>query len=55
MGAGRARASAYVIDYDLDLFSNFTYFLDDPVQGDQFEQVDDRTVSGGQQRENWTS
>jgi outer membrane receptor protein involved in Fe transport len=38
---------AYVIDYDLDLFSNFTYFLDDPVNGDQFEQVDRRTVLGG--------
>jgi hypothetical protein len=40
--------NAYVIDYDLDLFSNFTYFLDDPVDGDQFEQVDDRKVSGGE-------
>ncbi|MBT8108697.1 MAG: TonB-dependent receptor [Gammaproteobacteria bacterium] len=40
-------AHAYLIDYDLDLFSNFTYFLDDPVDGDQFEQVDRRTVLGG--------
>jgi hypothetical protein len=40
-------AHAYAIDYDLDLFSNFTYFLDDPVNGDQFEQVDRRTVLGG--------
>ncbi len=40
-------AHAYVIAYDLDLFSNFTYFLDDPVNGDQFEQVDRRTVMGG--------
>ena len=30
-----------------DLFSNFTYFLDDPQRGDQFEQVDDRTVGKG--------
>lgn len=32
--------------YDLDLFSNFTYFLDDPIHGDQFEQKDQRQVSG---------
>jgi hypothetical protein len=47
-GAGRLRANAYVIDYDLTLFSNFTYFLDDPVEGDQFAQRDDRTILGGQ-------
>jgi hypothetical protein len=32
--------------YDLDLFSNFTYFLDNPILGDQFEQKDQRIVSG---------
>ncbi|MEL7535888.1 MAG: TonB-dependent receptor [Pseudomonadota bacterium] len=37
----------YAIDYSLELFSNFTYFLDDPVNGDQFEQVDDRNTYGG--------
>jgi hypothetical protein len=47
IGAGRARANAYVIDYELDLFSNFTYLLDDPIDGDQFEQVDGRTITGG--------
>ena len=30
VGTGRMRANAYMIDYDLELFSNFTYFLDDP-------------------------
>jgi hypothetical protein len=48
VGPGRAHLNAYVIDYSLDLFSNFTYFLDDPVHGDQFEQLDDRTISGGE-------
>jgi hypothetical protein len=48
VGPGRAHLNAYVIDYDLDLFSNFTYFLDDPLHGDQFEQKDDRTISGGE-------
>lgn len=38
--------AAYVIDYELSLFSNFTYFLEDPEGGDQFEQTDDRTVFG---------
>ena len=37
----------YVIQSELDLFSNFTYFLNDPVNGDQFEQVDDRITYGG--------
>jgi outer membrane receptor protein involved in Fe transport len=36
-----ARLDAYAILYDLDLFSNFTFELDDPASGDQFEQHDD--------------
>lgn len=39
--------SAYLVDYELSLFSNFTYFLDDPVSGDEFEQIDNRTYFGG--------
>src|SRR5690606_1924984 len=42
------QADAYAIDYDLELFSNFTYWLDDPIDGDQFEQRDDRRIFGGQ-------
>ncbi len=38
----------YGLYYDLDLFSNFTYFLDDPVNGDQFEQKDRRFHWGAQ-------
>jgi hypothetical protein len=49
------RASAYVFHSDLDLFSNFTYFLNDPVNGDQFEQVDRRTVFGGDASHTWHS
>jgi TonB-dependent receptor-like protein len=37
---------AYVIKSRLNLFSNFTYFLADPVNGDQFEQFDERWVGG---------
>ncbi len=47
------QTSAYVIRYDLNLFSNFTYFLDDPVNGDQFEQADRRTTSGAQISHRW--
>ena len=43
----RTRAQAYAMDYALDLWNNFTYFLNDPVNGDQFQQVDRRVVTGG--------
>lgn len=49
------RINAYVIDYELQLWSNFTYFLDDPVNGDQFEQLDNRTIYGGKWQTNWIS
>jgi hypothetical protein len=39
-------ANAYAVDYRLDLFSNFTYALDQS-DGDQFEQFDDRRIYGG--------
>ena len=45
-GARRLDWSAWAMDYRLELFSNFTYALD-PVNGDQFEQFDDREVLGG--------
>jgi len=44
--ASLSRVTAYAFAYDLDLFSNFTYFLDDPMDGDQFHQADRRIVSG---------
>jgi hypothetical protein len=40
------KAILYCYYYDLDLFSDFTYFLDNPTLGDQFEQKDQRIVSG---------
>ncbi|MEZ5326924.1 MAG: TonB-dependent receptor plug domain-containing protein [Verrucomicrobiales bacterium] len=39
-------ADAWVGYYDLDLFSNFTYFLNDPINGDQFEQKESRVFAG---------
>jgi len=40
-----AKVNAYVIDYQLNLFSDFTYFLDNPVNGDQFNQPDRRVTT----------
>jgi outer membrane receptor protein involved in Fe transport len=45
-GNAATKFTAYGIGYDLDLFSNFTFFLDDPVHSDQFEQADHRFVTG---------
>jgi hypothetical protein len=50
---GRLHADFYVGKYELDLFSNFTYFLNDPVNGDQFEQQDGRWFFGGEVRREW--
>src|SRR4029079_9239581 len=46
-GSARPPAEAYLIRQSLTLSNNFTYFLDDPVNGDQFSQFDRRTVTGG--------
>jgi hypothetical protein len=46
-GATLTKATAYGIGSDLSLFSNFTYYLDDPVRGDQHEQADHRFITGG--------
>jgi outer membrane receptor protein involved in Fe transport len=37
---------AYAVRSRLDLFSNFTYALDDPVNGDQFLQSERRSLAG---------
>lgn len=47
------KTNLYAGYYDLDLFSNFTYFMDHPVQGDQFEQQDRRWFVGGQVTNDW--
>jgi outer membrane receptor protein involved in Fe transport len=52
-GSEVTRYSAYGVYYDLDLFSNFTYFLDDPMRGDQFEQQESRYIFGGEIVREW--
>ncbi len=39
-------ASVYLVKYDFSLYSNFTFFLEDPERGDQIEQVDHRVFGG---------
>ena len=50
---GSLQASAYMLQYKLKLFSNFTYFLDHPVDGDQFLQSDNRNVFGASIKRIW--
>ena len=46
-GPSSVRATGYLLHDRLNLFSNFTYYLDDPMHGDQFEQAERRTALGG--------
>ncbi len=41
-----SKIEAYGIYSTLNLYNNFTYFLDDPVNGDQFQQSDKRMIVG---------
>ena len=43
---GSTRLTAYLQRYGVQLFHNFTYFLVDPENGDQFEQFEKRWTSG---------
>jgi hypothetical protein len=50
---GNWRTQAYALKYRMQLYSDFTYFLNDPVHGDQFNQFDDRAVYGINARRYW--
>ncbi len=50
---GQWQASAYAVRSRLNLFSNFTYFAADPVNGDQFEQAERRVLAGGEVSRRW--
>jgi hypothetical protein len=43
---GSWKANAYLVKYELDLFNNFTWYLTDPVNGDQVHQHDSRVYGG---------
>ncbi|TDQ28939.1 TonB-dependent receptor [Zeaxanthinibacter enoshimensis] len=42
------KMKAYLVDYDFELYSNFTFFLEDPVNGDQIRQKEDRVMAGAE-------
>ena len=46
-GPSSLRATGFLLHNSLNLFSDFTYFLDDPEHGDQFEQAESRVAAGG--------
>lgn len=50
---GAWQGNGYAIGYRMNLWSNFTYFLDDETNGDQFEQVDKRRIYGGELSYQW--
>jgi outer membrane receptor protein involved in Fe transport len=50
---GSWQVSAYAVRSALDLYSNFTYFLNDPVNGDQFNQSEKRTMLGVNASKSW--
>lgn len=41
------KSSVYYSKYDFELYSNFTFFLEDPVNGDQIRQKESRQIVGG--------
>lgn len=40
------KANAFYSKYDFELYSNFTFFLDDSINGDQIKQKEDRSIYG---------
>jgi opacity protein-like surface antigen len=46
-GDGSWKANAYIMKYNMDLFSDFSWDTNDPVNQDQFHQHDDRLYGGG--------
>ncbi len=51
--ASATKITLYASYYDLELFSNFTYFLDHPDRGDQFSQKDQRIILGLKASQTW--
>ncbi len=52
-GAGLFELNAYLLHSSLDLFSNFTYALANPEQGDQFNQSERRDMAGLNAAQSW--
>ena len=43
-------SKAYISKYDFELFSNFTFFLEDPLNADQIRQKENRTIIGAESK-----
>ena len=54
-GDGVFELDAYLLHSRLDLFSNFTYVLANPEQGDQFNQSERRDMAGINASQSWVS
>ena len=52
---GQFKFNAYAIQSKLDLYSNFTFFQEDPINGDQFEQAEHRRVFGLATSRSWNT
>jgi hypothetical protein len=50
---GQTTLTMYGFYYRLNLYSNFTYYLNDHTNGDQFEQIDRRYVAGADLKRTW--
>ncbi|WP_425509963.1 TonB-dependent receptor domain-containing protein [Winogradskyella flava] len=48
-------ANAFYSHYDFELYSNFTFFLEDPVNGDQIKQKENRQIFGANTLLSYTS
>ena len=48
-------AQAFASRYHFLLYSDFTFFLDNPIQGDMIRQRDDRTILGFNTKYVWTN
>ena len=44
----KLKTRAFYSHYDFELYSNFTFFLEDPVNGDQIKQKEDRNILGAE-------
>ena len=42
----RLKTNAFYSNYNFELYSNFTFFLEDPVNGDQIKQKEERHIFG---------
>ena len=40
------KANAFYSNYQFELYSNFTFFLEDPINGDQIKQKENRDIYG---------